>query len=136
MPSVDVSTGTVSLGTLNNALLTSSAPITVTVRTIGAATTLDLLGSGALQNGSSVIAAWDGTIGYGADAAQTTGSGSHGYSGISTIPKNLLSIPASPNTNGDLSVYTFQIRYGARPTAATPAGTYQATSNVRIGLGY
>lgn len=140
-PTMTVSTQNYSIGYLQaGSLVTGGSQVTVTVQTIGAGFTLSLGGSGAMQAGSSQLAAWSGALSNGFGFTSTpSGSAttSVAFSPVSPTTLQTVAIGTGYLTgNGNLKTYTYTIQYGAKINSLQAAGVYDAGTNYGLGIQY
>lgn len=137
--SMDVSTGSLSVGTLQAGIPGQSSELTVTVSTVGAPFALTLGGSGSLSAGYDSIAGWDGSYGYAYECAVANQAGGSVCDGTKRAITGATLEDASgnlPDVNGNLKTYTYRIRLDARVDALKSAGNYDASALVGITFGY
>jgi len=142
-PSLTISTGSYTIGTLQSGnLLIGTPAVTVTIQTIGAGFTLSLSGSSTIQAGISQIAAWSGTTanGFGFDYTTSGSATSKSYSGsLTKIAPTVLDTIATGSYlggNGNLRTYTYTIKYVAKINALQAAGVYNGNTNFNLQLQY
>jgi hypothetical protein len=136
-----ISTGSSAIGKLTtNSITLGTGEVIITIQTIGAGFQLSLGGSGTLDAGLSQIGAYNGTAGYGIDYA-SSGSGTlKSYNGtLTAIPGTVLENFATGSYiggNGNLHIFTYTIKHGAKITALQTAGNYISNTSVNLSLTY
>lgn len=136
--SLDVSSGSVSLGTLDAGVTGVSAPLTVTVKTVGAPFSLVLSG-GTLSSGADSVVAWNGSAGYGFGCAPSGSAGASVCNGsVRAATGSVLDsvASASPDTNGNLKTYVYAVTFSAKVDSITSAGEYSADHVLSASFSY
>ncbi len=135
---LDISTVSADFGSVNAGTLAESSTVTVTVKTVGAPFSLRIGGNGKLQSADDEIAAWDGFLGFG--YACESSPSSLGTCDSQTAPFGSGTVihasAPSPDSNGNLKTFSYEIVFAARFDELTKAGSYVNSTEIGITASY
>ena len=130
-----ISSDTYDIGTLSpGPQIFGTGEMTVTVRTVGAAFNLSMIGTSTLTRSAETINYWNGTLGWGYD--QWNGSAYLGTIISTGTTGTLANQAASINTNGLKNTYTYRIKYGSKISAEQAAGLYNGSMKMDLVASY
>lgn len=122
----DVSTSVADFGNVDAGTFALSSKVTVIIKTVGAPFSLHLKGNGKLRSANDEIAAWDGSLGFG--YACESSPSSLGTCDSQTAPFESGTVihasAASPDSNGNLKTFSYEIVFATRFDELTKAGSY------------
>ncbi len=130
-----ISSDTYDIGTLSpGPQIFGTGEMIVTVRTVGAAFNLSMIGTSTLTRSAETINYWNGTLGWGYD--QWTGSAYLGTIISTGTAGTLANQAVSINTNGLKNTYTYRIKYGSKISAEQAAGLYNGSMKMDLVASY
>jgi hypothetical protein len=135
---LDVSTVSADFGSVNAGTLAQSSTVTVTVKTVGAPFALSLGGNGKLQSANDEISAWDGSSGFGYACESSPSSLGTCDSQTASFGSGTVihASAGSPDSNGNLKTFSYEIVFAARFDELTKAGSYVNSTEIGVTASY